>query len=229
MKRISNLSRVSRVVAYWMNQNPSNVLPLVPNEGHQAQVIIHPKPHSVSIRVIQVFEPGMLQNSFIGLEKAPEHRPATALPILTVVIELEYLFSGNRTWPIRSDDTIAPESLTGGKQDACSVLLFHVLRNCHTDPDVPHEGLCMCKEDGVDFASMTSVCYIVFRIVSCPGHVGDELAVVLAEFHGSDSATTAVVDLLADLAVVPSVDDSASIREKVKDICFRVSKLSRYS
>lgn len=87
----------------------------------------------------------------------------------------------------------------------------------------------MCEEDGVDFASMTSVCYIVFRIVSCPGHIGDELAVVLAEFHGSDSATTAVVDLLADLAVVPSVDDAASVGEEIKDICFRASTLSRYS
>lgn len=79
----------------------------------------------------------------------------------------------------------------------------------------------MCEEDGVDFASMAGVCYVVFRIVSCPGYVGEELAVELAELHGSDSATPRVVDLLADVAVVPSVDDAASIGEEVEDICAR--------
>lgn len=170
----------------------------------------------------------MLQNGFIGLEKAPEYRPAATLAILTVIIEVEHLFSGNRTGPISSNYTVAPKSLAGREQDTCFVLLFQILRNCHTDPDVPHERLCMCKEDGVDFASVTSVSYVVFRIVSCPGHIGDELSVVLAEFHGSDSTTAAVVDLLADLAVVPSVNDAASIGKEIKDICFQVFLLSRY-
>lgn len=87
----------------------------------------------------------------------------------------------------------------------------------------------MCEEDGVDFASMTGVRYVVFRIVSCPGHIGDELSVILAEFHGSNSTTAAVVDLLADFAVVPSVNDTASIGKEIKDICFQVFLLSRYS
>lgn len=171
----------------------------------------------------------MLQHSFISLEETPEHRPAATLPILTVIIEVEYLFAGNRAWPISSNYTVTPKSLARREQDTCFVLLFQVFCNCYTDPDVPHEDLCMCKEDGVDFASMTGVCYVVFRIVSCPGHIGDELAVVLAEFHGSDSATAAVVDLLPDLAVVPSADDAASIGEEIKDICFQVSTLSNYS
>lgn len=171
----------------------------------------------------------MLQHSFISLEETPENRPAATLSILTVIIEVEYLFAGNRAWPISSNHTVAPKSLPGREQDTCLVLLFQILRNCHTDPDVPHECLCMCEEDGVDFASMTSVRYVVFRIVSCPGHIGDELSVIFAEFHGSDSTTAAVVDLLADFAVVPTVNDAASIGEEIKDICFQVSTLSNYS
>lgn len=171
----------------------------------------------------------MLQHSLISLEETPEHRPAATLSILTVIIEVEYLFPGNGAWPISSNYTVAPKSLSGREQDTCFVLLFQILRYCHTDPDVPHEGLCMCEEDGVDFASMTSVRYVVFRIVSCPGHIGDELSVIFAEFHGSDPTTAAVVDLLADLAVVPSVNDTASIGKEIKDIWFQVFLLSKSS
>lgn len=168
--------------------------------------------------MIQILQAGMLEHSFISLEEAPEHRPAATPPVLAVVIEVEYLPPGNRPRPISSNHTIPPKSLAGGEQDPCFVLLFDIFCDCHADPDVVYEGLCMREEDGVDFATVAGVRDVVFRIVSCPGHVGDELAVELAEFHGSDSATSGVVDLLADFAVVPSVDNAAGIGEEVEDI-----------
>lgn len=163
----------------------------------------------------------MLQHTFVGLEEAPEHRPAAALPVVFIVIEVQYLPSSNRSWPIGSDHTVSPEFLSRRKQDTCYAFFLEVFCDGHTDPDVWHKGLCVCEEDRMDLASVAGVRYVVFLAVSCPGTVCQELAVKLAEFHGSDSATARVVDLLADLAIVPSVDDAASIGEEVEDVCYR--------
>lgn len=83
----------------------------------------------------------------------------------------------------------------------------------------------MGEEDGVDFASVARVRYVMFFVVSCPGHVGQELSIELAELHGPDAAAPSIVDLLADLAVVPSVDDTASVGKEVEDICAQVLTL----
>lgn len=121
-----------------MDQNPGNIFALVPDECHQTEVIIHPKPHSVSVGVIQVLQPGVLQHGFLGLEEAPEDRPAAAFPVFGVVIELEHLAPGNGSRPISSNDTVTPESLAGRQLDTCSVLLFEIFRDCHSDPDILH-------------------------------------------------------------------------------------------
>lgn len=83
----------------------------------------------------------------------------------------------------------------------------------------------MGEEDGVDFASVARVRYVMFFIVSCPGHVSEKFSVELAELHGPDTAAPGVMDLLADLAVVPSVNDAASVGKEVEDICAQLLTL----
>jgi hypothetical protein len=70
----------------------------------------------------------------------------------------------------------------------------------------------------MNLASVASVCYIVFHIIPRPRHIGDEFAVEFAEFHGPNTTAPSVMDLLANLAVIPSVDDAASVWKEIKDV-----------
>lgn len=73
----------------------------------------------------------------------------------------------------------------------------------------------MGEEDGVDLTPVARVGYVVFSVISCPWHVGEELAIELAKLHGSDATAPRLMNLLANLAVVPSVNDAASVGEEV--------------
>lgn len=71
----------------------------------------------------------------------------------------------------------------------------------------------------MDLAPVASVGYVVFKAISSPRNVGYELAIILTKFHVSDKTASGIMNLLADLAIVPAMDDAASIGEEVEDVC----------
>lgn len=119
-----------------MNQHPGNVLALIPNKSHQAQVVVHPKSHSISVLVVQILQPGMVEHRLIGLEETSKHRPATAFAIVGFVKKFEYLFPSDRPWTIGGNDTISPERLAGREQYAGFTFLLEIVCNGDADPDV---------------------------------------------------------------------------------------------
>lgn len=107
-----------------MDQNPGDIIAPVPLKGHQSQVLVHPEPDRVPVRVKEVLQIGMGPGFFVGLEETSIDGPVTAG---FLVSQAQDLLPCDGAGAIGSDDTVSPDDVSRGQGHPGFVLLLEIL------------------------------------------------------------------------------------------------------